>query len=160
MKKLIAILFAVSTLYSCAVSKTLEKSKKTIKGDWTLSQVKYSESGTFNVNLLDDAPTACFEGSSWHFVPNNDTGTYTFNKSECAQNTRYFKFTIDEVDKKIGLYDFLLKPTDEKWKSEYNQGFRLKLTQLSNTSMQWSQTVNLEGKPFIIYMNFTKKENK
>ena len=70
--------------------------------------------------------------------------------------TRNFVFTIQEVDPQTGLYDFLLKPTNEKHKSDTNQGFRLKLTSLSDAFMQWQQTVSVDGKPFTITMNFTK----
>jgi len=40
--------------------------------------------------------------------------------------------------------------------TENNTGFRLQLTQLTETTMRWEQTVLVEGKPFIIYMNFNK----
>ena len=43
-----------------------------------------------------------------------------------------------------------------KGKSEDNLGFRLQLTQLTETNMRWEQTISVEGKPFIIYMNFNK----
>jgi hypothetical protein len=65
-------------------------------------------------------------------------------------------FSIQEVDATTGLYDFLLKPTNEKHKSTTNQGFRVELSALSETDMQWQQTVSLDGKPFTIYMNFKK----
>ena len=65
-------------------------------------------------------------------------------------------FTIQEIDAQTGLYDFLLKPTNEKGKSETNQGFRLSLTSLSDTTMQWQQTVSVDGSPFTITMNFNK----
>ncbi len=155
MKKL--FLFTITIcLLSCGTSKTVRQSKKVIKGDWTLSSITYNQTGTFNVSLLGDASKACFEGSSWQFIPNNNTGIYTINDSNCSTGERHFIFTIQEVDPDTGLYDFLLKPTDEKKKSETNSGFRLKLSQLSDANMQWQQTVSLEGKPFIINMNFTK----
>jgi hypothetical protein len=62
------------------------------------------------------------------------------------------------MDKESGLYDFLLKPTDPKHKSADGAGFRLRLAGLSDTSMRWEQTVNLDGKPFKINMNFSKSE--
>jgi hypothetical protein len=50
-----------------------------------------------------------------------------------------------------------LKPTDSRYKSTTgDQGFRLNLVSLTETSMVWQQTVTLEGKPFVIRMNFTK----
>lgn len=156
MKKLFLSLIVI-TLLSCGGTKTVRESKKVMKGDWDLSSITYNQPGTFNVKLLNDVSKECFEGSSWQFIPNNNTGNYTVNNTNCSTGMRYFIFTIQEINESTGLYDFLLKPTDEKKKSETNSGFRLQLTQLSDTDMQWQQTVSLEGKPFIININFTKK---
>ena len=155
MKRVLLILLAIG-LISCGTSKTVRDSKKVIKGEWTLNKIDYSALGTYNVTLLDDASKACFEGSAWQFIPNNNTGTYTINSTNCSSGMRYFNFTIQEIDEQTGLYSFLLKPTNEKGKSETNHGFRLKLTALSETNMQWQQTVTVDGKPFIINMNFKK----
>lgn len=155
MKKVILILLAIG-LFSCGTSKTVRDSKKTIKGDWTLSTITFSKTGKYNVTLLNDTSKDCFEGSIWQFIPNNNTGTYTINESSCSTGVRNFVFTIQEVDSQSGFYDFLLKPTDDRNKSETNQGFRLKLTALSDTNMQWQQTVTADGVPFIINMNFAK----
>ena len=141
---------------SCGTSKTVRDSKKVIKGNWSLNTITYSQPGTYNVTLLNDASKACFEGSTWQFVPNNNTGTYTINNNGCSIGERYFVFTIQEIDETTGLYDFLLKPTNEKHKSETNQGFRLSLTQISETNMQWQQTVIVDGQSFTINMNFLK----
>lgn len=155
MKKLILLFVAIS-LISCGVSKTVRDSKKAIKGNWTLSTITYNKTGEYNVTLLNDTSKDCFEGSTWQFIPNNNTGTYTINESSCSTGVRNFVFTIQEIDPQTGLYDFLLKPTNEKNKSETNQGFRLKLAAMSETNMQWQQTVSADGIPFIINMNFTK----
>jgi hypothetical protein len=155
MKRVLLIFLAIG-LVSCGSSKTVRDSKKTIKGNWTLSTITYSKTGKYNVTLLNDTSKDCFEGSTWQFVPNNNTGTYTINESSCSTGVRNFVFTIQEIDPQTGLYDFLLKPTNDKNKSETNQGFRLKLTSLSDTNMQWQQTVLADGIPFIINMNFTK----
>ncbi|HEX9600025.1 MAG TPA: lipocalin family protein [Mariniflexile sp.] len=156
MKKLILLFIAVS-LISCGASKTVRVSKKVIKGDWVLSSINYSQTGTYNVTLFNDASKTCFEGSTWQFVPNNNTGVYTINDASCPTGERHFVFTIQEVDAETGLYDFLLKPTNEKHKSETNQGFRLKLSALSEYDMQWQQSVNIGGSSFTINMNFSKK---
>lgn len=155
MKKLLIILLSAGLL-SCGTSKTVRDSRKTIKGDWTLSTITYSQAGTYSVSLLNDVSKDCFEGSSWSFVPNNNTGTYNITNAGCATGERYFVFTIQEINETTGLYDFLLKPTNEKHKSETNQGFRLRLSALSDNNMQWQQTVTVEGQPFTITMNFIK----
>ncbi|HMQ43437.1 MAG TPA: lipocalin family protein [Mariniflexile sp.] len=144
-------------LVSCGSSKTVRASKKVIKGEWGLNSINYNQTGNYNVTLLNDATKSCFEGSTWQFVPNNNTGTYTINQASCATGLRNFVFTIQEVNAETGLYDFLLKPTNAKGKSETNQGFRLSLTALSETDMQWQQTVSVDGKAFIITMNFNKQ---
>lgn len=155
MKKMLLVLIGIC-LFSCGASKTVRDSKKVIKGNWTLSSINYSKTGTYNVTLLNDASRECFEGSTWQFIPNNNTGIYNISKASCNSGDRYFVFTIDEVDETTGLYDFLIKPTNEKGKSETHQGFRMKLTVLTETSMQWQQTVMVDGTSFIINMNFTK----
>ncbi|MFH6767451.1 lipocalin family protein [Gaetbulibacter aquiaggeris] len=157
MKKLALSLGIVLMILSCGTSKTVRDSKKIMKGEWTLSSITYSQAGKYNVTLLNDTSKDCFEGSTWQFIPNNNTGTYTINETSCSTGTRNFVFTIQEVNKETGLYDFLLKPTNEKQKSETNQGFRLRLTSLTDTAMQWQQTVSVDGKPFAITMNFNKK---
>lgn len=143
-------------LLSCG-PKVVRDSKKVIKGEWVLSNIVYSQTGTYNVTLLNDTSKNCFEGSRWSFIPNNNTGIYTINNSDCPTGDRNFVFTIQEIDAQTGLYDFLLKPTDAKGKSTTNKGFRLKLAALSESNMKWQQTVALDGQPFTINMNFTKQ---
>ncbi len=160
MKKIILLVTLVVIAVSCSTPKTVIQSKKVIKGDWTLDNITYSEEGTFNVTLLNDTSKECFEGSLWHFIPNNNTGNYAINNSDCNTGSRFFRFTIQEVNKDNGLYAFLLKPTNEKYKSDdYNRGFRMNLSELSDATMQWKQTVSVDGKPFTINMNFSKITN-
>lgn len=156
MKKAILLLVLTIIFSACSTSKTVRVSKQVIKGNWTLNTITYSEAGTFNVSLLGDVTKECFEGSTWQFVPNNHTGIYKINDTNCLVGERYFVFTIQEADEETGLYNFLLKPTDEKYKSETKKGFKLKLSALSEAKMQWQQTVNVDGKPFTISMNFNK----
>ena len=155
MKKIILLIFAIS-LVCCGTSKTIRDSRATLKGIWTLNSITYDKTGKYNVTLLNDTSKDCFEGSTWQFVPNNNTGTYTINESSCSTGIRNFIFTIQEQNAEAGLYDFMLKPTNEKYKSDTNQGFRLNLKSLSETSMQWQQIVTVDGSPFTITMNFTK----
>lgn len=156
MKKVVSLICITLVLISCGASKTVRDSKKVIKGNWSLNTITYSQAGTYNVTLLNDASKACFEGSTWQFIPNNNTGVYNINGANCTTGERNFVFTIQEVNETTGLYDFLLKPTNEKNKSETNQGFRLNLTSLTDTVMQWQQTLSVEGNPFTITMNFSK----
>ncbi|MAP81168.1 MAG: lipocalin [Aequorivita sp.] len=156
MKKLIMLVVVAATVFACGTPKTVQESKKVIKGYWALDNISYDASGTYNITLFNDTSAECMQGSSWRFIPNNNTGNYTINNGNCPTGERNFIFTIQEIDPSTGLYDFLLKPTNEKGKSETNAGFRLRLAQLSDSSMRWEQTVSVDGKPFKINMNFTK----
>ena len=163
MKKILLLLVAGLMAVSCKTQGTIAKStqgtrqaNKVIKGEWTLSSITYNEKGKYEITLLNDTSKECFEGSYWKFVPNNYRGIYTINNTGCASGNRHFIFTVQEMDKPTGYYDFLLKPTNEKYQSETNAGVRLHLAYLSENEMRWEQTVRVDGKPFVITMNFTK----
>ncbi len=156
MKKTILLLTISALLFACASPKAVKDSKKIMKGEWVLNSVTYSESGEYRITLLGDESKDCFEGSTWRFIPNNNTGVYTIGSAGCSVGDRNFIFTIQEIDASTGYYDFLLKPTDERGKSETNQGFRMRLAQLSETNMSWQQNLTVDGKPFRLNLNFTK----
>lgn len=156
MKKILILFSAAALLISCATPQVVRDSKKVMKGEWVLNSVTHNESGIFKIVLLNDESLDCFEGSLWRFIPNNNTGVYTIDSADCVVGDRNFIFTIDEVDAASGYYDFLLKPTDERGKSETGQGFRMRLTQLSESSMTWQQNLTVDGEPFRLNLNFTK----
>lgn len=156
MRKLILLALIMATAISCGPSKTVIGSYKVMKGYWVLDQVTHDGQGKYNITLLNDASSTCFEGSTWRFIPNNNTGVYGIEGPGCASGDRNFMFTIQEIDKATGLYDFMLKPTNAKKKSETNAGFRLRLSRLDENSMQWQQTVRVDGETLTINMNFSK----
>ena len=159
MKRITLISLSLITLFlvSCGGTKATKTSPKILKGYWSASSITYSEEGDFVVELFGDTSKECFEGSTWRFIPNNNTGIYTINGNDCPTGDRNFIFAIQEPNAGTGLYDFLLKPTNAKKKSETgNTGFRLQLTHLTENSMSWKQSLNLDGKPFSITINFTK----
>lgn len=159
MKKLLFILTAALLIASCGPTRQATEARKNFKGDWVLNEITYpNNQGNFNVTLFNEATASCFRGSTWSFVSNNNTGTYTLQGPDCMNTgERYFNWSIDEENTAAGTFDFLLKPTDERNRSTTgNQGFRINLVQLSENIMTWEQTVTLEGSPFKIRMNFTK----
>jgi len=153
MKKILTLFLSV-LLFSCGASKNVRLKEKTLKGNWTLTNIAYSKTGDYNVTLFKDASKECFEGSSWKFVPNNNTGTYTIEQTGCLNGPRDFVFVIEEVDEVTGYYDFLLKP---KKNNEANIGYRIELVELNETTMLWQQNIMVNGTPFLINMNFTKQ---
>ncbi|WP_459211211.1 lipocalin family protein [Aquimarina rhabdastrellae] len=155
MKKVILLLMTIALISCSPTQRTIIAAKKTLKGDWSLNEITYSESGIFDVTLYNDATAECMAGSTWRFIPNNHTGYYTINRCESTGN-RNFRFTIPEPDQN-GNYSFLFKPIDTKKKSTNgNKGYRMGLDHLDDQVMTWKMTTILEGKPFVITMNFSK----
>ncbi|WP_299014730.1 lipocalin family protein [uncultured Polaribacter sp.] len=152
MKKIL-VLLCIATLFSCGANKNLKIKEKTLKGNWVLNKIVYSKTGNYNVTIFNDTTKDCLEGSTWKFVPNNNTGIYTINNTDCNSGEREFIFVVQEVDKISGYFDFLLKPKNNK----DNIGYRLDLTELSENTMQCKQRLSINGVPFIINMNFTKQ---
>lgn len=154
--KHIAVVVIIALFVSCASSKTVKQSRRTLKGNWTLTEVTYDRPGTYKVNLFNDASEECMEGSSWRFIPNNNFGNYNLSGSGCETETRYFVWGVEETGGDLTNYDILVKPTDSKKKSLTNAGFRINLAYLTEDQLQMTQTVNVEGVPFKITMNFLK----
>ena len=157
MKKIVTISIIVLLVSCTTTQKTVIAAEKTLKGTWSLDNISYDRSGIFDVTLYDDASAECMTGSTWTFIPNNNTGYYQTNQSSCVSTgSRNFRFTIPEPDGS-GATSFLFKPVNEKKKSiNNNKGYRMGLLHLDDTTMTWTQTVSLEGKPFVITMKFNK----
>lgn len=159
MKKTVLLIFATVLLAGCGATKIENQAQRTMKGDWTLNRISYPDSdGIFKVTLFDDASASCFTGSEWNFIPNNNHGSYTINSSGCATGSRNFIFDVIETSPDSGIFNFTLKPVADGENPRKNKtGYRLNLVNLSEDNMVWEQKVRLEGKPFTIRMNFTKK---
>lgn len=161
MKKICLMVICSFLLLSCGASKTIKESKKILKGSWTLDNITYNRSGTFNVTIFGDTSAECLEGSTWQFIPNNNFGNYEIMDTNCPTGKRYFIWALPGTGENDTTYDIILKPTDEKKNSTMDEkGFRLSISYLSEDQLQFKQKVQLEGAPFIIQMNFSKNLNK
>ncbi len=154
-KIILSVIIIAFSAIGCKSTQPIRQAERTLKGNWTLTNVSYSRPGKFNVKLYNDAGSDCFENSVWAFVPNNNTGTYQFTNSGCDQTLKNVKWTIPIPDG--DSYSFLMKPLTVKKKSiEGNKGFRTGLNTLTETTMVWTQKLQFEGQPFTITMNFAK----
>tara|TARA_B110000240_G_C13391497_1_gene406987 strand:- start:240 stop:698 length:459 start_codon:yes stop_codon:yes gene_type:complete len=152
MKKLIAFIF-IACLLACGASKDTASKEQIIKGDWVLNKITYSKIGDYEVTTFNDTTKECLEGSTWNFIPNNNSGVYCLNGLDCTADNRDFIFEIQEINETSGYYDFLLKPKN----NQSNIGFRIELSELSESTMKWQQNLAVSGTPFIINMSFKKK---
>ena len=88
MKKVLAIGILSLAMFSCKTSTNTKNDVPTqikLKGEWTLTNVKYPSG--YKVTSFNVADAKCFEGSQWKFVSNNNTGTVTLNNNSanCPQ---------------------------------------------------------------------------
>jgi len=163
MNKISFLALVAFIIISCGTPKATTESKETatttqkvIDGNWTLKSISYSDEGNYLISIFNDTSKECFEGSSWNFSPNDNSGDYTISNTDCKNGKRTFRFIAREADASTGLYDFQLKLTGDKYQSDKSPGFTMSLSKLTGSSMKWEQTVLLEGNPVTIEMSFSK----
>jgi len=154
------IFIAASVLFvSCAGSKEARTMKKSINGTWNLETVAVEgDNSILNVKVFNEADNNCFIGSSWVFVGNNGTGSYTLleGKGGCKMLTRKIHWSIYEPKGEEKKFQF--KRLDEKGNSlDDNNGFRLSLNPVNDNSMKMVSQISYNNKPVNIIYNFVKK---
>jgi hypothetical protein len=154
------VLLAFAILFtSCAGSKEARTMKSSINGTWNLETVTVEgDNSIMNVKVFNEADNNCFIGSSWNFVGNNGTGSYSLmeGKGGCNMVTRKIHWTIYEP--KDEEKKFQIKRLDEKGNPlDENNGYRLTISSLTESSMKLISQINHDNKPVNIVYNFVKK---
>jgi hypothetical protein len=146
MKKLVLLVFGSILLASCAA-----KAQVGLKGNWQISNVSYSGSNMFNVKSFQIADAKCFEGSTWRFISNNNTGTMSLNKAGCPAVDGDFKWTITPQQQ------FTLKFVGEGEKAKnVTAGFYLQVRNQSENQFQLVDQVNIAGRPTEVVYTFNR----
>ncbi|MBC7886784.1 MAG: lipocalin family protein [Ferruginibacter sp.] len=144
---------------ACASSKQGRTMKSTINGSWNLQTINTEGiNAKFTAKVFNETDLNCFVGSSWDFISNNSTGTYTLvgGTTGCSTLQRNIRWSIFEP--KDSPKEFQFKRLDEKRNPmDDNNGFRLSVTVLDNNTMQLKSAITFEGKPGNIVYNFVKK---
>jgi hypothetical protein len=158
MKKIFLLSLVLFLTTSCKTHRYARLAKTDIRGDWKLTQITYDKQGLYKINLFDIQSKECLENSLWHFVTNNTSGYYQYKNNNCPDLRQNFYFTIEQasIDSK-NLY-ILIKPVDAKRKSVDNHGYRLKLVQLTKNNMRWNMKSQVNGKAFIIHLDFQRNK--
>lgn len=161
MKKALLFTFLIFLTMSCGStqsSTTFKPSKKTLKGTWTVTNVRFvGEQGLYKVKLFDMADSACFKDSEWVFIPNNGSGKYTIMEgSQCDPLSTRIHWSFYEPGD--GTYQFQFKYVDEKNKpiDAANRGYRSSIDTLEENSMTMRVITTHQGKEFDVLLTFTK----
>lgn len=148
MKKLLFL--SVFALLLGACSSLNHKSQVGLTGDWTITQVSYANSDYIKVNSFDIADSECFEGSSWKFVSNNNSGNMMLNKTGCPSFSSPIVWTVT----KEGA--FTLKITEGEKGKRVTQGYMLQMRNQSESSFQLVDNVSVGGKNVEVVYQFQK----
>ena len=156
MKKIILLIAVVVVAFSCkstsATSNKIDsKSQNELKGNWTITSVSYPGSEYIKVNSFQIADSKCFEGSSWKFVANNNSGVMAMDKSGCPSMRSPFTWFIN----KEGQFVLKILNADEKAK-KVKEGYVLTLTGKTESSFQLIDRIDVGGKVTDVVYQFQK----
>jgi hypothetical protein len=158
MNKILLFFSCVVVLFSCKSTSTTSSSPKAdrasqsgIKGNWQITDVTYPGSAYFKVNSFQIADSKCFIGSTWNFIPNNNKGTISLNKSDCPSFNSPIVWSIDND----GM--FRLKIVDPGVKAKtVTQGYLLRVSNQTGNSFQLIDQINVGGQNKEIIYQFEK----
>jgi len=134
MKKILLAFCAVTLLLISSCSSVGNK-KKTyrgvnyrLKGDWVITDISYNKD--YVIKPFDEMiDIACFKGSSWKLITNNNSGSYTISDPKCVRFTTDIKFNVTED----GIFSFKKIPSGAKAKS-VKSGYFLQIQNYSPES--------------------------
>jgi hypothetical protein len=156
MRKVI-LLFALAVVFgsckstSATNTKVDSKSHTAIKGNWIINSVSYPGSEVIKVNSFNLADSKCFEGSTWKFVSNNDTGTMTLNAADCPQFSSPIKWFVN----KDGQFVLKVLNAGEKAK-KVRDGYILSVANQTTESFQLVDKINVGGTMTDVVYQFQK----
>jgi hypothetical protein len=161
MKPLISTLLCV-LIFSCSSSKSAtgpgKPNKKDLKGTWEVTNIKFvGEEGLYKANIFDTAGSVCFKNSEWVFIPNNATGRFTLNQTNnCEAISQRILWSFFESED--GTYDFQFKFVNAKNKplADKMSGYRLKITDLSASTMETRVQTTQNGQDIDVVLSFQK----
>ncbi len=154
MKKVLLLLLFVSL--SACKSKSItntkvdNKSERTIKGKFIISSVTYPGSDYIKMNSFDIADSKCFIGSEWEFISNNNKGSFTIDNSSCSSFTSPITWYLNKEG------NFVMKILNDAKSKKVTEGYILKVADLTETSFQLIDKVNVGGKLVEVVYEFKK----
>ena len=148
---LLALFFVGCKTTSVGNTKLDTSSQVDLKGNWRVSSVTYPGSEYIKVNSFDIADSQCFVGSTWNFISNNNKGSFSLNKSDCASYNSPITWYINKEGK------FVLKVLDEGLKSKkVKTGYFLGVENQSENSFQLVDKINVGNNPTKVVYQFEK----
>lgn len=156
MKKSILLIAFAIVLFACKSqsvtnTKVDNKTERVIKGNWNITNVSFPGSEVLKVTSFDLADSKCFINSSWNFVSNNNKGTLTLRDASCIS----FSSPITWFINKDG--NFVMKILNDYKAKKVDQGYVLRVANVTETSFQLVDKINVGGSIKEIVYQFQKQ---
>lgn len=159
MKKVILLSLLMIGLWSCKSSSTASPASTKIdtragailKGNWILTSVNYPGSEYIKVTSFQLEDSKCFEGSSWKFVANNNSGEMNLSKAGCSSFSSPIKWYIN----KDGQFVLKIVNAGEKAK-KVRDGYVLTFVAQESGNFQLVDKINVGNKPTDVVYQFEK----
>lgn len=157
MKKILFIFLLTTAFISCKSTSTVNtkldnKVERMLKGNWTLTSVNFPNSNYFKVNSFNIEDSKCFVNSNWSFVSNNNKGDMSLKNmsSECKNFSSPITWYINKEGK------FVLKIINNYKAKEVNNGFVLAVKNVTESSFDLVDTINVAGQTKNITYTFQR----
>lgn len=158
MKKLLIMLLFLTAVIGCKSTSVVNtkldnKTEKMLKGNFTITAVNYPGSDYFKVNSFNLADSKCFIGSDWNFISNNNKGEMKLNNTNTT--CKDFSSPITWYINKDG--NFVFKIINNYKAKEVNNGFVLNINNITETSFDLVDQINVAGQTKSITYSFQRK---
>ncbi|WP_157760599.1 lipocalin family protein [Chitinophaga caeni] len=152
---LIMVIFA-----SCASSQgpSVGSVKRSLKGTWVVNNISF-EGMPQNMKVttvFSGIPYKCLEGSVWTFPPNY-YGSYAISSTatDCNPMTQKIVWS-NQVQNGAVFLQFKEIYEGEKAKN-VTEGYRMEISNMSETSMTWKAPVNVSGQTAYVIYNLSRQ---
>lgn len=158
MKRIIFLLLLSVAVIGCkstSVTNTKldNKTEVMLKGNWMISSVDFAGSDFLKVKSFNLEDSKCFIGSNWSFISNNNKGQMSLNNP--STNCKEFSSPITWYVNKEG--NFVLKIINDHKAKEVNSGFILRLNNVTETTFELIDKINVAGQLKDITYTFQRK---
>mmetsp|Transcript_16885 Transcript_16885/g.19519 ORF Transcript_16885/g.19519 Transcript_16885/m.19519 type:complete len:160 (-) Transcript_16885:420-899(-) len=159
MKKTFLIILFSTVFIGCKSTaivntKLDNKTERILKGNWNITSVNFPGSDYINVESFNVTDSKCFVGSNWNFISNNNKGNMSLNNSSslCVDYSTPITWYINKDGK------FVFKFTNGYKSKEVANGFVLTIANVSETSFDLIDKINIAGVSKNITYTFQKKQ--
>ena len=158
MKKTLIMLLFLTAVIGCKSTSIVNtkldnKTERLLKGNFVITAVNFPGSDFLKVNSFDVGDSKCLLGSDWSFISNNNKGEMKLNSADTS--CKDFSAPIKWYINKSG--EFVFKFINDYKAKEVNTGFVLTITNITETSFDLVDEINVAGQTKNITYSFQRK---